>query len=184
MTNAYLFEAENSMRHDHFLLGFTINWEPTVTTHRIAFGWDYTDRNGRFVRNFQDLRSPAGFLTDYNTYHTKLSIDYTGSWRTNFGANWLSTLSWGGQVFQDKHRYLSLDSTLHMELAPFTDISGTIFTHSDMSARIDTGARPRRSHDTGESNGARASRALVRRRAGLATEDSSCGRHLLGTSHG
>jgi TonB-linked SusC/RagA family outer membrane protein len=109
ITNGYLFDAENSVRHDRFVTGFTINFEPAVTTHRLALGWDYTDRNARFVRNFGDLRSPQGFLEDYNTRHTKLSVDYAGSWRTEFGGDtWLSTFSWGGQVFADSHRYVEL----------------------------------------------------------------------------
>jgi TonB-linked SusC/RagA family outer membrane protein len=110
ITNTYLFDAENSVRHDHFVSGFTINFEPAVTTHRLAFGWDYTNRNVRSLRPFADLRSPSGFLSDYNTRHTKLSVDYAGSWRTEFGSGtWLSTFSWGGQIFQDQHRFLQID---------------------------------------------------------------------------
>lgn len=111
VTNAYLFQAENTARTDHFISGFTTYWDPTdEISNRLAVGFDYTDRGVRFVRNFADLRSPNGFLEDYNTRHTKLSVDYAGSWRTDFtGSSWLSTFSWGGQIFRDKHRYLNIN---------------------------------------------------------------------------
>lgn len=110
VTNNYLFDAFTDARTDHFTTGLTTMWEQSAQfTHRLAVGFDYIDRNNRFIRPFGNLRTPEGFLTDYNFRHTKLSIDYTGSFKNDIGANLASTFSWGGQIFRDKNRYLAID---------------------------------------------------------------------------
>jgi hypothetical protein len=109
ITNRYVFEANTETRSDHFTIGLRTAWTPTDQfTHRLTVGLDYIDRNSRFVRPFGNLRSPAGFLEDYNSRHTKVSVDYSGSFRNNFGDQIASTFSWGGQIFRDKNRYLEL----------------------------------------------------------------------------
>lgn len=114
VTNGYLFEdMENFTRNDHFISGFTVQYNPTdQLSNRFAVGYDYTDIDYRFVRAFGNLRSPEGFLDDATTNHTKVSIDYAGSFRNNFGDDIVSTFSWGGQVFRDKNRrtLLSVES--------------------------------------------------------------------------
>lgn len=133
LSNMYLFEETTDARTDHFTTGLTTLWEPSEQlTHRIALGFDYIDRNNRFHRPFGSLRTPEGFLTDYNFRHTKLSIDYTGSFRNNFGADLASTFSWGGQIFRDKNRYLAV------EVEGFAGPGfPTIETGSDLTGRTD-----------------------------------------------
>ena len=52
---------------------------------------------------------PPGYFWDENTRHTKLSLDYAGSFENDFGADVASTFSWGGQIFKDKHRWTEWD---------------------------------------------------------------------------
>lgn len=109
-TNAYLFEAQNFARTDHFTTGFTTQYNPTPSlANRFVVGWDYNDINAETTRPFGYLITRDGYFWDENTRHTKLSVDYAGSWQANVGGNLASTFSWGGQVFRDSHRWTEID---------------------------------------------------------------------------
>ncbi len=110
ITNGYLFETQLYSQTDHFITGFTTQWNPTeAVSNRFSVGWDYLALKGETTRPFGSLYTPAGYFWDENTRHTKLSLDYAGSYQNNFGADIASTFSWGGQVFKDKHRWTEWD---------------------------------------------------------------------------
>jgi hypothetical protein len=48
-----------------------------------------------------------GSINSSNFYHTKLSLDYAGSFQNTFGflKSAASTFSWGGQLFDDRERF-------------------------------------------------------------------------------
>jgi TonB-linked SusC/RagA family outer membrane protein len=110
ITNGYLFEGQIYTLTDHFITGLTTQWNPTESvSNRFSVGWDYTTIKGEYTRPFGSLRSPEGFFWDENTKHTKLSLDYAGSFQNDFTDRIASTFSWGGQVFKDKHRWTEWD---------------------------------------------------------------------------
>jgi hypothetical protein len=72
-------------------------------------GWDYLKLYNESTRPFGHLYTPDGYFWDENTIHTKLSLDYAGSYQNAFGDRIQSTFSWGGQIFKDRHRWTELD---------------------------------------------------------------------------
>ena len=110
VTNGYLFDGQLFGLTDHFITGLTTQWNPTEAfSNRFSVGWDYLALKAEQTRPFGSLRSPEGFFWDENTKHTKLSLDYAGSYQNNFGDDIASTFSWGGQIFKDRHRYTEWD---------------------------------------------------------------------------
>ena len=110
ITNGYLFDTQLYSQTDHFITGVTTNWNPTeAISNRFNVGWDYLALKGETTRPFGHLYTPDGYFWDENTRHTKLSLDYAGSFQNSFGESIASTFSWGGQVFQDKHRWTEWD---------------------------------------------------------------------------
>jgi TonB-linked SusC/RagA family outer membrane protein len=110
ITNRYLFDQTLATENDHFITGFTTQWNPTdAFSNRFSLGWDYLNINNETTRPFGNLFTPDGYFWDENTRHTKLSLDYAGSFQNDFGERIASTFSWGGQVFKDRHRWTELD---------------------------------------------------------------------------
>ncbi|HSG09399.1 MAG TPA: TonB-dependent receptor, partial [Longimicrobiales bacterium] len=106
VTNKYLFDAENLTRTDRFTTGLTIQHNASGSlTNRLSLGWDYNNIHNRWIRPWGGLRVPLGQYNDAITNHTKLSIDYTGSWLKQVNSDLHSTFSWGGQLFRDQHRW-------------------------------------------------------------------------------
>jgi TonB-linked SusC/RagA family outer membrane protein len=112
ITNGNVFDQTLTTKSDHYLSGLTINYTPFERfSNRFAVGWDYATFNNvtNLPFGFQDF--PEGYFWDENSHHTKLSLDYAGTfqsnlWRVNALA---STFSWGGQMFRDRHRWTELD---------------------------------------------------------------------------
>ncbi|HEX5435734.1 MAG TPA: SusC/RagA family TonB-linked outer membrane protein [Gemmatimonadaceae bacterium] len=110
VTNGYVFDQNETTGSDHYLIGFTTNYDPTLNfTNRLAVGWDYTAIHNITNLPYGFLDTPGGYFWDENTRHTKLSLDYAGSLKNSVGASLASTLSWGGQLFRDKHRWTEID---------------------------------------------------------------------------
>ncbi|HSG09336.1 MAG TPA: TonB-dependent receptor, partial [Longimicrobiales bacterium] len=110
ITNRYLFDSQTYTVNDHFTTGLTTQWNPTeAISNRFSVGWDFLSIANETTRPFGSLRSPDGYFWDEATKHTKLSLDYAGSYQNNFGDRIASTFSWGGQIFKDKHRWTELD---------------------------------------------------------------------------
>jgi len=104
VTNGYLFDSENVARTNRYTNSMVIGWDPSVTNHRVSVGWDYLDLESEEWIPFGYLRNPSGFYSSESNSRSKLSLDYTGSWRTDIGENLVSTFSWGGQIFRDRAR--------------------------------------------------------------------------------
>lgn len=110
VTNGYLFDTELYTVNDHFITGLTTQWNPIEgLSNRFSVGWDYLNVKNETTRPFGSLRTPSGYFWDEATRHTKLSLDYAGSYENSFGDRIESTFSWGGQIFQDRHRWTELD---------------------------------------------------------------------------
>ncbi|MDH5759091.1 MAG: SusC/RagA family TonB-linked outer membrane protein [Gemmatimonadota bacterium] len=110
VTNGYLFDTELFTHNDHFISGLTVQFQPTeAISNRFSVGWDYLNVKNETTRPFGSLRTPDGYFWDEQTQHTKLSLDYAGSFEKSITDRINSTLSWGGQIFRDKHRWTELD---------------------------------------------------------------------------
>ncbi len=107
VTNGYLLDQEATNSADHYIGGLTLNWSPTTAfTNRFAIGYDYNNTDSQDIIPFGYLNLPLGRIdkTDWN--HTKLSLDYAGSYQRGlFGL--ASTSSWGGQLFDDRDKFAS-----------------------------------------------------------------------------
>lgn len=105
-TNEYIWiDAHNTTRTDRFTTGLTIQHDASdALTNRLAIGWDFDQINNRRMQDWGAVLTPLGNYANSITYHTKLSLDYAGSFVRPFGDELNSTFSWGGQIFRDQHR--------------------------------------------------------------------------------
>jgi TonB-linked SusC/RagA family outer membrane protein len=111
VVNGFILDQENFNRTDHFVSGFTVNYNPSdAFSHRMALGYDYNAADNATHYPFGYLRSPQGFIFGQVWNHTTLSLDYVGSFNNRFGSNVTSAFSWGGQLFQDTDRLAFLNA--------------------------------------------------------------------------
>jgi TonB-linked SusC/RagA family outer membrane protein len=105
VSNGYLFETENTSVSDRYTTGLVIGYDPFQgLSNRLAVGWDYLSMEAEEWEPFGYLRAPGGYYSSESNSREKLSIDYTGSYRNDFGESVVSTFSWGGQIFRDRAR--------------------------------------------------------------------------------
>jgi TonB-dependent SusC/RagA subfamily outer membrane receptor len=112
VTNRYVLEQDISNDADHFITGFTVNWNPTpALTQRFNIGWDYNNSDNKTHIPFGFLNNLTGTLIQASWTHTKLSFDYAGSFQSKLWrlSDVASTFSWGGQVFDDRDRYTAVN---------------------------------------------------------------------------
>lgn len=105
-TNEFIWiDAHNKTRMDRFTTGLLIQHETSESlTNRLNIGWDFDQINNRRRQDWGAVLTPLGNYDNSITYHTKLSLDYAGSWVKPVGDELNSTFSWGGQIFRDQHR--------------------------------------------------------------------------------
>lgn len=105
VSNAYLFDSENTATSDRYTTGLVLQYEPVRGfSNRFAVGWDYFQLTSEEWEPWGYLRAPGGFYSSEGQSRSKLSLDYAGSLRLGFGANLMTTTSWGGQIFRDAAR--------------------------------------------------------------------------------
>ena len=107
VTNAYILDLTTTNNADHFVLGGNLQWSPvTAFTNRFNIGFDYNNNDIKSVIPFGFLNLPAGSINNSNWNHTKLSLDYAGSYQNTMQSGRLaSTFSWGGQLFDDREHF-------------------------------------------------------------------------------
>ncbi len=108
VTNGYILEIEPTNSSDHFITGLTLTWSPSpALTNRFAAGYDYNNQDSQLVLPLGFLNLPLGSIVKNDWNHTKLSLDYAGSYQHAL-AGLASTSSWGGQLFDDRDKLLGL----------------------------------------------------------------------------
>lgn len=109
--NAYVFQQTPKSSADHFIGGLTMNWSPTTAlTNRFAIGYDYNTNDNTTLIPFGFINLPGGSINKSDWTHTKLSLDYAGSYqRPLFGLT--TTSSWGGQYFADRDFFTPITGT-------------------------------------------------------------------------
>ena len=110
VTNRYILEQDIENNGDHFITGFTFSYSPfTALTNRFNVGFDYNNTDNKSVIPFGFLNLATGSINSQAWNHTKLSLDYAGSYQHSLRwSSLMSTFSWGGQVFDDRERYTGL----------------------------------------------------------------------------
>jgi TonB-linked SusC/RagA family outer membrane protein len=98
-------DAHNTTRSDRFTTGLTIQHDASESlTNRFTVGWDFDQITNRRQQDWGAVLTALGNLDNSINYHTKLSLDYAGSWIQPVSESLNSTFSWGGQLFRDQHR--------------------------------------------------------------------------------
>ena len=107
VTNAYVLDLKTTNNADHFVLGGNLQWSPiTAFTNRFNIGFDYNNNDIKSIIPFGFLNLTAGRIDNSNWNHTKLSLDYAGSYQNAMRSGTLaSTFSWGGQLFDDREHF-------------------------------------------------------------------------------
>jgi TonB-dependent SusC/RagA subfamily outer membrane receptor len=102
MANADALKIQTFTRTDHYLSGLTINYLPIESwANRLTVGWDFNKVENRSLIPFGHQRVPTGSLSQADWNRKFLSFDYASTLRKAFGADLVSTTSFGGQFFQD-----------------------------------------------------------------------------------
>jgi hypothetical protein len=87
--------------------GVTLTYSPiTSLTNRFTVGYDFTQQEGRNLRNFGFNQFPEGSLTNDMFQNRLLTFDYVGSYAFGLTETLRSTFSWGGQAVGDDDRRL------------------------------------------------------------------------------
>lgn len=98
-------DAHNNTRTNRFTTGMVISHNAgEALANRLSVGWDFDDVDNRRRQDWGAVLTPKGNYGNSIVRHTKLSIDYAGSWIAPLRTDLNSTFSWGGQVFRDQHR--------------------------------------------------------------------------------
>lgn len=107
VTNAYVLDLKTTNNADHFVLGGNLQWSPiTAFTNRFNIGFDYNNSDIKSIIPFGFLNLATGSINSSNWNHTKLSLDYAGSYQNAMRSGTVaSTFSWGGQLFDDREHF-------------------------------------------------------------------------------
>ena len=107
--NGALLTADNTSRSTHFVTGFTVQHRlGERITNRLSIGYDYNNSEIESIRPFGYPRFPVGDMTVRDWRQTLFSIDYVGSFDHTFRGSLTSTFSWGGQLFADDSRTITM----------------------------------------------------------------------------
>ncbi|MBX6332032.1 MAG: TonB-dependent receptor plug domain-containing protein [Gemmatimonadaceae bacterium] len=110
--NSAVFTDQLFTNVDHVTGGVTLRHDATAQlSNRLTVGFDLNS-------NIHDTGIPwgypepgleLGYLWHEDRRHTKLSLDYVGSFRSDIRPSLTSAFSWGGQLFRDYDRWTEVD---------------------------------------------------------------------------
>jgi TonB-dependent starch-binding outer membrane protein SusC len=87
--------------------GMTLTYSPlSAMTNRLTVGYDFSQQEGRNLRNFGFNQFPRGSLTNDMFQNRLLTFDYVGTYNFDITETVGSTFSWGGQAVGDEDRRL------------------------------------------------------------------------------
>jgi len=95
-----ILEAEHFSFVNQMTSGVNVTWTPTSSmSHRLNMGVDLADSEATRERPWGYVFLKTGDRTTNNRHRRTLTMDYAGTWNTQIGSNWTSSLSWGGQLY-------------------------------------------------------------------------------------
>jgi TonB-linked SusC/RagA family outer membrane protein len=85
--------------------GMTLTYTPLSNmTNRFTVGYDFTQQEGRNLRNFNFRQFPQGSITNDTFQNRLLTFDYVGTYSFDLTETLRSNFSWGGQAVGDEDR--------------------------------------------------------------------------------
>jgi TonB-linked SusC/RagA family outer membrane protein len=92
-------------RIERFTTGATVAYSPFASlNNRLTVGYDFSQQEGRNLRNFGYEQFPQGGLTN-NTWSKRiLTFDYVGTYAFSLTSDLRSSFSWGGQTIGNEER--------------------------------------------------------------------------------
>lgn len=107
--NAAALSIGTKTKTDHYISGFTLNYAPVEAwTNRLSVGFDYNNVENRSIIPFGHLRNAVGQISQAEWVRQFLSVDYASTYKKDFGGNFTTATSLGGQLFQDNLRSTSI----------------------------------------------------------------------------
>lgn len=108
--NGAILTADNTSKSTHFVTGFTVQHRlGDRLTNRVSIGYDYNNSEIESIRPFGYPRFPVGDMTVRDWRQTLFSLDYVGTFKQTFGGGSLtSSFSWGGQLFANDSRTITM----------------------------------------------------------------------------
>ena len=97
------FDAQQDI--ERLSTGMTLTYTPLADmTNRFTVGYDFTQQEGRNLRNFGFPQFPRGSLTNDTWQNRLLTFDYVGTYSFPLTEGIRSNFSWGGQAVGDDQR--------------------------------------------------------------------------------
>ena len=94
-------------RVERLTTGVTATYAPMANlTNRFTVGYDFSQQEGRNLRNFGFPQFPKGSLTNDTYQNRLLTFDYVGTYSFDLTETVKSDFSWGGQATGDEDRRL------------------------------------------------------------------------------
>lgn len=105
--DALTLEMDLTTQVQHFTSGVNATWSPGAgVTQTLKAGIDFVNQHYQETKPWQYFLDRGG-SRESDEYHSRtLTLDYTGTWRTELTGDFASSFSWGGQLFQDTERRL------------------------------------------------------------------------------
>ena len=111
ITNGYILDQQDVTHGNHFITGLTMTWNPIADlTNRFSVGFDQVFNTTTGLEPYGFLALPTGSLSDQQWNHTKVSLDYAGSFQHPV-LGLASTFSWGAQAFEDRDAVTTINGT-------------------------------------------------------------------------
>ena len=106
--DALIFDMKLDQVLDHFVTGVQTSWVPTERfRQRFNVGLDWQRSEYAEEKPFGYFGNPDG-ARENDTYQSRnLTADYAGTWEAPFGSSFVSSFSWGGQLYERQTRRLN-----------------------------------------------------------------------------
>src|SRR5690606_22069428 len=102
---AVTLEYDAQQEVERLTTGLTLTYTPlTDLTNRFTVGYDFTQQEGRNLRNFGFEQYPQGSLTNDMFQSRLLTFDYVGTYSFGITEGVRANFSWGGQAVGDDER--------------------------------------------------------------------------------
>ena len=102
---AVVLDYDLQQRIERLTSGVTLTYSPlTNLTNRFTLGYDFSQQEGRNLRNFGFPQFPQGGLMNDTWEKRLLTFDYVGTYTFELGDAVRSNFSWGGQAVGDEIR--------------------------------------------------------------------------------
>ncbi|HEX6964622.1 MAG TPA: TonB-dependent receptor [Gemmatimonadaceae bacterium] len=112
VNNAAILTAPSVTNSDHYITGLTVTYNPgEKLNNRLSVGYDYNNALLTTLEPFGFPRADLGQLYWETWNRTLITMDYAGTFKQPFGGSFVSTSSWGGQIFDSRNTASSISAS-------------------------------------------------------------------------